>query len=230
MSSKQTKQEMLDELRNELEPKVEEMTDDLVSTARSKVKSGGGPTAEWGANTLKKYAAEGHEGAQEALDELGVQTAAAEQNPKANAAGGREDPYRKKSLEERAQKNNAFGAGNENSPYDDGPSTNAAGDVGPSSSGSFADYNMAANANDARKVRLVDDPSKGEKVAMADSIREAPEAEEVRIVDLESEPEQAVDADPIYIAEHLEGGAGSFASHNSRPSTTLIPVNPEKLP
>lgn len=237
MSSNQTqaeREEMLDELRAELEPKVEETQNKLVETARLKVRTDG---SEWGAGVLRDYAEDGHEGAQEAVDELGIEVAAAEQNPQANALD-REDPYREKSLEERAQKHLAFGAGNENSPYDDpSPSTNAAsGDVGPASSGSFADYNLAANADGARTVRLVDSPEQGETVHMYDSsepgaVREASAngAEEVRIVSLNDDPEAAVDADPVYVAEQ-QSSAGSFMAHNERPETSLIAVNPEKLP
>lgn len=233
------KEELISEVK-ELKPKVAELQDSQVSTARHEVKSGSGPLAEWGTRVLKKYADKGHEGAQRAVNELGIEMAAAEQTPQANAAGtvGREDPYRKKSLEERAQKHNAFGPGNENSPYDDGsPAANTAGgNVGPASSGSFADYNMSANADSARPVRLVDSPEKGETVHMYDSsesgaVREASAngAEEVRIVDFKENPEQTVDADPIFIAER-QSSAGSFASHNSRPETVMIAVNPEQLP
>lgn len=116
------------------------------------------------------------------------------------------------------------------------PSANSSGVGAPASSGSFADYQLSANADDARLVRIVDDPEKGEPVHMFNAsdpgaVREASAAgaEEVRIVDLEDDPERAVDADPIFIADR-QSPTGSFASYNARPETSMIPVNPGKLP
>lgn len=152
-----------------------------------------------------------------------------------------------KPLAERMRKHIAFGEANEDSPYDDdsasstSPSANAAGrgDVGPSTGGGSFEGFLQANAeadpdgsDDVRDVRLVDDPTNGEHVRMIDS-RTADDgaaagAERVRIVDLETNAEAAVDADPVYV-DNESASAGTFASYNAQPDTTLLPVNPEKL-
>lgn len=234
-------------VEGDLKPQIEELIDEQVRSARHEIRTNG--KTEWGVGVIRGFADRGHESALEAADELGVEMAAAEQNPEANATavGGRpDDPYdRNKSLDERMKKHVAWGPGNDDSPYnDDGPSPSAnaaggAGDVGPSTGGgSFEDFlhsNAAADptgSENVRDVRLVDDPSNGERVRMIDA-REAGDgastgAERVRLVDINDEPEAAVDADPVYVDNDTES-AGTFASYNAQPDATLMPVNPEKL-